>query len=352
MLDLEEISRDWLEILKAETPLESFWIPSFETALKDNLKSAFCVAVGSGTDALNIALRSLNLPAGSQVLVPGFSFISTGLCILENQLEPIFLDIDPKTGLVTTQEILRSLTALSPQAILVPQLNGNMVDLKEISLVAKQKKIWVIEDAAQAYGSSASGSPPGSFSDLACLSFDPQKILGSFGSAGAILTCHEHLAKNAQQIRKYGYVNESDFPWVGLNSRLSSLQACFLLKKLPKISNELKRRKEIRKLYQQELPMREDLFLLADPAGSEPNGYRLIIRSKKREELRTHLSENKIETRIHYPYCLYHQKPFKKFFKAALPGCETLAAENLSLPCHADLSDNDVRRVIQALQLK
>jgi dTDP-4-amino-4,6-dideoxygalactose transaminase len=349
-LSVDLIMKDWIEILQNEPPLEGHRIQQFESVIGDYLKQPFCVAVGSGSDALTIALRSLKLSPGSVVLVPGFSFISTGICILENQLEPCFLDIDPTTGLTSCDQILAGIERFSPRAILIPHLNGNLVDLRKIYPLAKQKKIWLIEDAAQSFGSTIAGEPPGRWSDIVCLSFDPQKILGSFGSAGAILTSHEVLAKNAQQIRKYGSATEVDFPWLGVNSRLASLQASFLLRKLPLVSDEIKKRKIIRAQYREGLAGLGNVVLLKDPPDCDPNGYRFILKTEKRDQLRKVLLEQNIETRIHYPYCLYHQQPFQKFAQAILPGCEMLAAHNLSLPCHGELGGSDLERIVKAIQ--
>lgn len=346
----KEITTDLLKILKNEAPLDSNWVEQFEDRIAVLCESPYCIGVGSGTDALTIAIRSLNIPKDSVVLVPGFSFISTAVCILENGLRPCFLDVDPSTGLVKPDEVLNKMGEIRPKAVIIPHLYGNMVDLREVSATAKKQNIWMIEDAAQALGSTFLGAPAGHWGDLACLSFDPQKILGAFGSAGAVLTRDADLAQRVRQIRHYGCSAPGKFNWPGLNSRVPTLQAYLLTKKLEHFSALLSKRRSIESTYRRELAGIPGVSLLTHSSGVITNGYRLVIKVSDRDTFQSKLLEAGIETRIHYPYCLYHQSFLKNFSSSLLPGCEELSKTSLSLPCHSQVTARQLAHTIETVQ--
>jgi UDP-2-acetamido-2-deoxy-ribo-hexuluronate aminotransferase len=335
--------------LEQNEPLEGGCVDDFESRLSRWLNSPHCISVGSGTEALTIALRTLQLPHGSQVAIPAFSFISSASCILANQLEPVFVDVSSTSALVSPEAFLPVIESKKVRAMIIPHLFGQMVDLKELSQFAKTNDVFLIEDAAHAFGSTQGGMPPGTLSDIACFSFDPQKILSSFGSGGAIMTSKSELAQAAREIRQYGYTENGEFAWVGMNSRLPSLQAALLTGKLDSISTEIERRKRFSKIYRSQLALVENITFLEELPNQSSNGYRLVLRVPQRNRFLSELLERGIESKIHYPYPLYHHGPFRCFQDKPLEGCELLAESVLSLPLHGGLNDNQVDRVIETV---
>lgn len=344
------VIRGWEKQLNQGKPLDDIEVESFEKEISDLFGKKFCVTVGSGTDALVIALRSLRLPPGSKVAVPGFTFVSSASCILENNLEPVFVDVSIDSGLASADSFLELVEKKGVAAIVVPHLYGQMVDLRSLYRKAKQQNIWIIEDSAQAFGSKLAGFAPGAYSDLNCLSFDPQKILSAFGSGGAILTDSPDLAQAAREIRCYGHSGSGKFNWVGINSRLHSVQALLLSKKLKEINFKIQRRKEVAQVYREQLTNIESINWMKSLPERTNNEYRFIIKVVNRERFLKVLSDNGVETRIHYQYPVYYHPPFSKYLEKALPGCEFLSSTNISLPIYPELNQLNLEKIIETLK--
>lgn len=350
--NLEEVTSKWIaqHLQKDGDPFLSESVFFFESLLEKKFGVGTALSVSSGTAALTIALRMRKLPEGSEVAVPGFTFISSASCILENRCIPYFMDIDPETGLVTEEEIERVLNRSSVKALIIPHLYGQMVQLENVFYQTRKKDIWLIEDAAQAVGSHCFGNPPGTWSDACCLSFDPQKIIGAWGSGGALLLRDPEHRAVAAQLRNYGFRGDGFFDWCGLNAKMDGFQAFILSNKMERLGSAVASRQAIWETYQNKILSLKKLKAMRKLERRELNGARFIFRTLEQKRVREFFTHQGIETKIHYPFPVYHQIPFRSYQAVPLKGCEELARTNVSLPIFPEMNREEIHQVVSALE--
>ena len=341
--------RALIQSLENESPLDGESVALFERALQKKFRVAHCVSVGSGTDALVLALQALELPKGSRVAVPGMTFVSSAAAIVHAGHVPVFVDVDCLTGLAREEDLLALIRNASVDAILAVHLYGQCIDLREIAQCARSNGVRIVEDAAQAFGSKFFGHTPGALSDVACLSFDPKKVLGSVGSGGAIITRHTKLADTVRALRQYGFSGNGAFDRLGYNSALPSIQAAFLNVKLEYVDNNRERRQAIASRYRKLICELDGVEPMKELAGRESNFHKFVVLTAQRDALREYLERRSIETKVHYSMPLYRQKPYREYAQSELPGCETIARKNVSLPIHHAMTDDELERVLAAL---
>ncbi|WP_027002080.1 DegT/DnrJ/EryC1/StrS family aminotransferase [Hugenholtzia roseola] len=312
-----------------------------------------CVGVGSGLDALILALKALDLPAGSEVIVPAHTYVATILAVLHNQLTPILVEPDAQTYNISPQKIEAALTKRT-KAILVVHLYGKLCEMDKISEIATKNGLFLIEDAAQAHGASRCGQKAGSFGNLAAFSFYPTKNLGALGDGGGITTSDPILAEKIQILRNYGSKIKYHNEIIGYNSRLDELQAAFLSLKLEKLDAINAHKRALANLYLTQL---KSDFILPSVEKDYQDVYHIFnIRHPKRDSLRQYLLKNQIQTEIHYPIPPHQQEalrhlaafqPYQK--KGALPITELIHQTTLSLPISYAHTPTDIARVIDVL---
>lgn len=358
---MNDFARQWAEVgedvLKATRRVgaSGWYILGQEVQLFEQELASFCgcaAAVGcaSGLDAIEIALRALGLAPGQNVLTTPLSAFATTLAITRAGGVPVFVDVD-ETGGIDLDLAEQAFEADPDLRYFVPvHLYGNPFNLDRLSELKARFGLRIVEDCAQAIGASWRDKPVGSVGDLAALSFYPTKNLGAMGDGGAVLGSEMTLLARCRQLRDYGQSAKYQHELLGLNSRLDELQAAILRDAfLPRLDRWTKRRREIANLYRQALP---GLVLpLSSLAHSVAHLFpiKLANRAVQMERLRA----LGIQTAIHYPSLIPDQPALADYRRSVigeLQQARRLASEELSLPLHPYLTDNEVGRVIESIQ--
>lgn len=314
-------------------------------AVYNNMK--FCVGVANGLDALTLSLLALNLPKGSEVIVPANTYIASILAIIHAGHIPVLVEPDIATYNIDPSKIEAAITNKT-KAIMVVHLYGKCCHMDTIIALAKLNNLHIIEDCAQAHGAKYKGRIAGSFGTMSGFSFYPSKNLGALGDAGAILTNEEQYSENLQCLRNYGsstkYYNEI----IGFNSRLDELQALFLQIKLPYLNQINQQKRAYAQLYLKHLNAQ---YILPVVEEDNYDVYHIFnIRHPRRDQLKAYLLNMGIGSEIHYPVSPNHQKALEGFVeKKSYLISEEIHATTLSLPCSSCHTEADICRVIEAL---
>jgi dTDP-4-amino-4,6-dideoxygalactose transaminase len=329
--------------------------------------AAYCgvehgIGVGSGTEALHLALRACGIGPGDAVITVSHTAVATVAAIELSGATPVLIDIDPVTFTLSPVALESALKRIvenpalvggaTPRAVIAVHLYGHPADMTAIGDIAQHWGLQVIEDCAQAHGARIAGTRVGSFGCFAEFSFYPTKNLGALGDGGALVTNDPDLAEQARLIREYGWRDRYISLLAGMNTRLDELQAAVLSVKLPSLDAENARRREIARLYNQMLA-----GLPVDTPACAPDAehvyHQYVIRTADRDALRAFLTGQGIGTLIHYPVPVHQQPAYETrglTLDEDLPVTEQVCQEILSLPMHPHLADAEVRRVGEAIQ--
>ena len=320
-------------------------VSAFEREFAAYLGVKHCIGVGNGTDALEIALRALDIGPGDEILTvanAGMYAASAAICV---GARPVFVDIEPER-MTMDPSSLDEVRARSPRAkaVVVTHLYGRMADMTAIEKAAGG--LPVIEDCAQAHGARRHGRMAGSFGALGCFSFFPTKNLGALGDGGAIVANDAGLAEGIRSLRQYGWQKKYDAVRVGgRNSRLDEIQAAVLRLKLPLLDGWNARRRAIIERYREVLPTGT-----MPRTGDDDVAHLAVARVSDREAFRSALTAGGIDTAIHYPVPDYRQ-PALAGFAPAMPLAETERAvtEIITLPCFPEMTDDEIARAVTIL---
>ena len=325
-------------------------VESFEDQFSNYCGSKFTIGVANGLDALVLSLKSLDIGMGDEVIVPANTFIATWLAVSEVGAIPVPVEPNPLTYNIDVEEIQKAITPQT-KAIIPVHLFGQPADLDPILLLAKQHNLFIIEDAAQAIGSRYKEKKIGAHGDLVCWSFYPGKNLGAFGDAGAISTNNEALASKIRSLSNYGSNKKYIHNFIGMNSRLDPMQAAILKVKLRFLDSWIDRRKNIASVYSSTFKDHPDFKIPYVPDWAEPVWHLYVINSNHRNKIQNNLTENGIETIIHYPIPPHLQDAYSKILPTniSLPVTECLAQNILSLPIGPHLLEEQYRYVIECL---
>lgn len=339
-----------------ERVLDSGWYVLGNEVLEFEKKwSSLCnvdhaIGVGNGMDAIEIALRSLNIGPGDEVITTPMTAFASVLAILRAGATPVLADIHPGTALLNPDSVKNSINSRT-RAVLLVHLYGQVCQMDTWTNLCKTHEIALIEDCAQAHLASVGGRFAGSFGVAGAYSFYPTKNLGAIGDAGMLITNDKTIAERAAKLRNYGQSERYYHPELGMNSRLDEMQAAILLERIKYLSKATQRRQQIAKLYLEGIA--NPLITLLDlPEENSSHVYHLfVITCSAREELQRHLKDRDIQALIHYPVCVHQQESCLdiKRDQRGLRFSEQHANSCLSLPCHPYMSDNDVLRVIEAV---
>lgn len=307
-----------------------------------------CVAVASGTDALLIALMSLGIGHGDEVITSPFTFAATGEVIALLGAKPVFVDVERDTGNIDANLVER---AISPRtkAIMPVSLYGQPADMDEINAIAGKHGLPVIDDAAQSFGASYKGRRSCSLSTIGCASFFPSKPLGCYGDGGALFTADPELAKAAREIRVHGQSKRYVHTRIGVGGRMDTLQCAVILAKWPSFEAEVERRAAIGARYD---AMMDDLGVERVKVRPDRTSVfaQYTIMVPNRVTLQDHLKAAGIPTAVHYPIPLNRQPAYTPLAGGdTTPVADELAARVMSLPMHPWLSEADQDRVVNAL---
>jgi dTDP-4-amino-4,6-dideoxygalactose transaminase len=321
------------------------WVREVEAVVADLMGARHGIGVASGTDALDLALMAAGVGPDDEVITSPFSFVSVAEVALRMGARPVFVDIDARTFNLDPQQVEAALGERT-KAVVPVHLYGQSADMDPIINAARQKSVAVIEDAAQAIGAQYKSRPVGSMGAMACLSFYPTKNLGCYGDGGMVLTNDDTLADRVAALRKHGQVEKYKYKWVGINSRLDSLQAAILLVKARRIKEWNERRRQVAALYDQilqDLPV--ETPYVADYAYHVFHQY--TIQVDDRDRLRAFLGQREIGTAVHYPLGLHLQEAYQclGYARGDFPNCDRAAQRVLSLPMFPELRDEEVEWV-------
>ena len=322
-------------------------VEAFEAEWADYSGAQYAVGLANGLDALILALRTLDIGPGDEVIVPSNTYIATWLAVSAVGARPVPVEPDPATHNIDPARIAAAITPQT-KALLPVHLYGQPADMDPILALAKRHGLAVIEDAAQAHGARYRGRRIGGHGDIVCWSFYPGKNLGAMGDGGAITTNRADLADKVRLLRNYGsrekYVNEVQ----GGNSRLDPLQAAVLRVKLGHLDAWTDRRRAIAKAYYAGLSG-SDLILPHVPDWADPVWHLYVVRSSDRSKVQKRLSDSGIGTLIHYPIAPHMQKAYASLDipAIALPIAQQFAAQVLSLPIGPHMLMKDTLTVVQ-----
>lgn len=321
-------------------------VSAFEAEFASYCGAQHCVSLANGTDALELALRALDIGAGKTVLTVANSGMYSTVAILATGARPLYAEVRPDTLLVDTADVARILEREKIDAIIVTHLYGLLGDIRQVMELARARGIPVVEDCAQAHGAALDGRKAGSSGDIGCFSFYPTKNLGALGDGGAIITSRDDLAGKVRQLRQYGWSGKYHAALSGgRNSRLDEMQAAVLRVMLPLLDRWNARRREIAARYSSGIE--HPKVTVPAVRGDDYVAHLYVIRATERDGLKQHLAEVGIPTDVHYPVPDYAQEACRHLFEdVSLPVTAQACGEVLTLPCFPEMSDDEVDFII------
>ncbi len=358
MNDFQSEPEDLLraELTACERVIRSGWwilgseVAAFEKEWQDWLGVPHAVSCANGLDAIELGLRALNIGSGDEVITTPMTAFATVLAILRAGAIPVLADIDPHTAMLDLASVRRCINGRT-KAVLVVHLYGQAAPMEELTSLAHEHQLHLIEDCAQAHGARWAGRSVGTFGSFASWSFYPTKNLGAIGDGGALTTGDGRLAEKVRSLRNYGQTVRYQHPMVGMNSRLDELQAAILRERLKYLEAWISRRRSVAKRYVQRITNTQ-VRVLPVPADMSQHSYHLfVVTTEKRDDLLLHLQANGVDALIHYPIPVHQQPPCVELRRdpLGLSNAEKHAACCLSIPCHPGLTDEAVDHVVAAV---
>jgi dTDP-4-amino-4,6-dideoxygalactose transaminase len=337
-----------------ERVLERGWylmgpeVAAFEAEFAEWLGIPQAVAVGSGTDALTLALAGLGIGPGDEVITSAMTSVATATAIILAGAEPILADIDSATMNIDPQAALAAVGERT-RALMPVHLYGRSAPMAELLDVARSLGLYLVEDACQAHGAEAMGRRVGTLGDAGCFSFYPTKNLGAYGDGGMVVTADDELAERVRLLRQYGWRERDRSETRGWNSRLDEMQSAVLRVKLPRLDAWNRRRREIALRYSRGLAGVPGLILPEDLPGHAHHLY--VVRVRDRNRVRAGLATRRIKTGVHYPLPVHRHPGLSMRYRGSrFPGAEAMAETVLSLPIFPHLADHEVDTVIVGLR--
>ena len=355
-LDLKKINAQYAEELKIAVSrvIDSGWyilgdeVEAFEREFAEYCSVKHCIGVSNGLDALKLILKAYDYGPGDEIIVPSNTYIASILAISEVGATPVLVEPNIETFNIDPNLIEKHITE-NTRAILVVHLYGRTAEMEAIRDIANRNNLKVIEDAAQAHGAIFKGKKTGNLGDAAGFSFYPGKNLGALGDAGAVTTNDDDLAEKIRALRNYGSLKKYENNYKGFNHRLDEIQATMLRVKLKYLNQENEARREIAKLYLQNIKNKA-IILPTTPENQKENVWHVfVIRTKEREKLQTYLMNHGIQTVIHYPIPPHKQVAYLNWNDCFYPISEQIHNEVLSLPISPIQSVKNTREIIEAI---
>lgn len=348
----EEVLTKLDEVMSSSQFILGQNVKTLESSIANYSNASHGIGVGNGSDAIHIALQAAGIKEGDEVITTSFTFFATGGAIVRAGATPVYVDIDPITFNIDPTKIEVAITDKT-KAIIPVHLYGQMADMDGIKNIADKYNLVVIEDAAQAIGSSQNGNTVGKVGTAATYSFFPTKNLGAYGDAGMIVTNDDDLADKARVIRVHGSKPKYYHHVLGYNSRLDEMQAAILNIKFPHLEEWSNNRRSHATLYT-ELLNKKLSEVIQTPVEKEGNHHvfhQYTLRVPKRDELQEFLKEQGIATMIYYPMPLHLQPVFKDlgYKEGDLPETEKAAKEAISLPMYPELPRDHQEYIVEKI---
>ncbi|MDB0025395.1 DegT/DnrJ/EryC1/StrS family aminotransferase [Flavobacteriales bacterium] len=341
----------------ASSVIESGWfvngaeVTAFEHAWANFLGTDMCIGVSSGLDALELSLRAAGIGEGDEVIVPSNTYIATALASTHVGAKPVFVEPVPSTYLIDVDRIENAISERT-KAIIPVHLYGQAADMHSIMALAEKHGLFIVEDNAQAHGSTWEGQRTGSFGHANATSFYPGKNLGALGDAGAVTTNDSQLARQIKMLRNYGSEVKYHNEVIGYNKRLDEMQAAFLSVKLKHLETWTASRQAIAEQYLEGLEGVGDLVLPVTQAKATHVFHLFVVRTNCRDELAAHLKDQGIGTLIHYRIPPHLQPCYADLghVRGDFPIAEELANTVLSLPIWPGMTAGQVKAVVMAIK--
>ena len=346
----EDIDNAIHEVIKGSAFIGGQYVSQFENEFAQYIGVEHCVGVGNGTDAIEIAIESLNLPPNSEIMVPANSFIATSEAVTRSGHKIVFCDVDPNNYTISKSSMEAQLSSRT-QAIILVHLYGHPCNMDDILIFAKKNKLKIIEDCAQAHGAEFRNKKVGSIGDIGTFSFYPGKNLGAYGDGGAIVTNDPDLAGQCRMIANHGRLSKYDHKFEGRNSRLDGLQAAILSVKLTKLDEWTEARIKVADYYSRELHSISSLVLPCRESWAKHVYHLYVIRTQERDLLKNYLASHEIESGIHYPISLPKLRAYDHLRQNTSDYFTNEAdSKLLSLPIGEHLSNNNLNKVITTIR--
>ena len=343
-----EIQKKVRNILKTGLYTNSKYVRRFEQIYKKKFNARYCIAVNNGTSALHLSLIALGLKKNDEIIVPSMTFIASAASINYIEARPVFVDVNEDDWLINTDKIEKCITKKT-KAIMVVHLHGLMCDMDKIYKLAKKYNLRIIEDAAQAHGSSYKNKLPGFFSDVATFSFYPTKNLGAIGEGGAIITNNKNIYEKAKRMRAWSH-KMYEFYEISFNYRMTEFSAISLISKIKFLDTDVKKRNLIAEKYKKLLKFKNYSIYDVKKKKHSFHIFAIRVKKEKRTKIINKLKENGIDTNVHYPYSLSSLKVFRKQLKnKKTPVANKLSGELLSLPIYPELSEKKINYISKIL---
>lgn len=326
-------------------------VSDFEAEFAKFCDSKYCVGVASGTDALYLALRVLDIKDGDEVIVPANTFVATVLAVSYVGAKPVLVDVDPRNFNMDLNQIEAKITSRT-KAVIPVHLYGCPVDMDRLGRQAVSYHLQIIEDACQAHGAAWRAKKAGSFGLMGCFSFYPGKNLGAYGDGGAIVTSDEKLFEKLKILRNYGSPKKYEHDCVGYNSRLDTIQAAVLSVKLKYLKVWNEKRLHNARLYNEKLRGIGDIITPHIDEDKAHVFHLYVIRTKKRDALLKFLDNHDVGVGIHYPVPIYSLGAYRHLGLNAVsfPVTEKLSGEIISLPMYPELSENQIDTIANLIK--
>ena len=340
------ILSDLKKIIKNNNFILGKDVGTFENNFSNYCNAKYAIGCANGTDALTIALKSLNLPKNSEVIIPAMTYCSTAFAVINCGLKPVLVDLDKYSPTININEIKKRITK-NTKVIMPVHLYGSIVDIDKIRSIIKNKKIYIVDDCAQAHGGKLRNKKVGSLSDISCFSLYPGKNLGAYGDAGIITTNNKLFFNKIRNYRNLGSIKKFIHTQIGVNSRLDTIQAAILNRKLKLLDKYNLMRSKIAKYYDKNI-INTKIIKLIYSKNSVYHQY--VICVKNRKKLSKILDNNNIQYGYHYPKSINQIDVLKKYFKnKKFLNAEYIAKRGLSIPIDPNLKMKDIKKITQIL---
>jgi dTDP-4-amino-4,6-dideoxygalactose transaminase len=340
----EEIDAAIRRVLESGRYILGEEVRSFEEEFARYLGVTYGIGVGTGTDAITLALKACGIGRGDEVITVSHTAVATVAAIELSGATPVLVDILPDSYTIDPDKIVEVLTPRT-KGILPVHLYGHPADMDRIIPIADDYNLFVIEDCAQSHGALHQGRKTGSMGDIAAFSFYPTKNLGAIGDGGMVVTDNPDLAWQVRLLRQYGWKERNMSTIPGMNSRLDEIQAAILRVKLQYLDEDNLRRRVIAHSFDQMLPSK-DLALPIQANGMLHVYHQYVIRTQMRDALKTYLAKHGVETSIHYPVPVHLQPAYReRLDNYHIPRTEAICNEILSLPMHPQMEEHDTTAI-------
>jgi len=326
-------------------------VSEFESNFAKVCNTSYAIGVNSGTDALWLSLKALDIGLRDEVITVPNSFIATAGAVAAVGAKPVFVDINKEYN-IDTSLIEKAITSKT-KAIIPVHLTGNPADMPKIMAIAKKHNLYVVEDACQSVGSAINSQPTGSFGDFGCFSLHPLKSLNVWGDGGVITTNSKKLYERILLLRNHGLKNRNEVDFFGYNSRLDTIHAIVASQGIKKLPETIKSRIANAKIYDQQLCTICEFVTIPCRKDNVRHTFHVyMILAKKRDQLANYLEQNGIEAKIHYPIPIHLQKCCRSlgYKRGDFPVCEAQAESTLSIPIHQLLSENEIKYVADKIR--